>query len=318
MHEASSQPVKRRHALNECRDADDFLANFHSRLGTDLANYLRRLVPGLGEFTAWLVGSIPAGVATPVSDIDILVSVPTQTPLRLPSSRSSPAMLYSGDQHARLDSLHLGDLVMLVDGIEVDFSFISADGLDDLCRQVERGGSLTSQQILVLSRAMRGWRLTGPTSSGASLSELRESRSLETHCTVRYLVGAFKHVEDAAAALPDEPLLACHLARLCVEKCFEAALASQGELAVGVKWLRRLARASKGTESEALMLRELRRVGETLLFPRDATDAPAAAEHVRSAHSFFQQTVAVIGHDVAIRIAIRSCPQLRLISIDLP
>ena len=165
---------------------------------------------------------------------------------------------------------------------------------------------------------MRGWRLAGPTSSGALLSELRDSRSLETHCTVRYLVGAFKHLEDAAAALPDEPLLACHLARLGVEKCFEAALASQGELAVGMKWLRRLARASNGTEPAALTLRELRRVGEQLLFPRDASDASAVAGHVRALHSFFQQTVAVVGRDVAMCIAIRSCPQLRLISIDLP
>lgn len=314
MSEVSDIP-KVRHALHVCSTAAEFLANLTPAMGADLTAFLRQRIAGLDEFSAWLVGSIPAGVATALSDIDILVCVPAAAPLRFPRARVENGMLFSGEQLARRDGLQLGDLVLLLeDGIELDVSVITQEGLAALCEQVQRGGSgITSQQVLILGRLLRGWSLTGPSPVHAMLTSLRESRALDIHCTVRCLVGAHKHLEDARAALDDVPLLASHLARAAVEKCFEAAFASSGELAVGMKWLRRAAVVAQRTGARGEAMAVLRLEGEPLLFPaNDVRDPAEAGAYVDAVQRLFRHVVDLVSRDVAIRIAIRGSAQLRL------
>jgi hypothetical protein len=309
---------KCRHALHACSTAGEFLAKLEPLVGGDLSAFLRERVPGLDVFSAWLVGSIPAGVATALSDIDILVCVPAATPLRFPRMRGQAGMLFSGEQLARRDALQLGDIVVLAEGIELDVSVITQEGLAALSEQVQRGGSgLTSQQILILGRVLRGWSLTDPSPLHATLASLRESRVLDIHCAVRCLVGAHKHLEDARAALDDVPLLASHLARAAVEKCFEAALAGDGELAVGTKWLRRAAAIAQRPGAQGKTMAALRGQGEPLLFPTDVQGAAMAGAYVEAVQRFFRHVVDLVSRDVAIRIAIRGNAQLRVTPSNL-
>lgn len=306
----SDTTEKRRHNLHACRTSRAFERAFEQLVGQSVEQFLRHdLHFDVPIRAALLVGSIPLGIATDSSDIDIMLLVERSPALRIPKRHEAHGVMFSGAQKAADDSLLLGNVVAMANHVEVDVVVVAFEALRVLAEDVVAGGvALTTQQIRLLGRALSGWVLTEPRDLDPALNRLKETRALEIFCVLHYLVAAWKHLEKAQAALPDRPGLASHLAREAVEAAFASLLASRGDVAPGFKWPARLEQEGYTTLDPSLTT--VRGNGLELLFPKDALSLTGARSYIADVEMLVQRVTRALKQDSVLHISIQACPQL--------
>jgi hypothetical protein len=291
--------------LHESRDPRDFLSRLERCSGRSLDDLLDPIVPAEGREAVLLAGSIPLGIATELSDVDLVV-VARGLARDLSNGRASADVtsLYSADYSSGGSDAVLANHVLKAGNAEIDVLVLLASGLDALIARVAGSRvALSAHHLELLGRLKYGWVLSNGEERPA-LTGLRRDNALELHCGTRAFVTAVKALRHSGRALPGEPLLAAHLSRHAVEKGFEAYLSSRGYVALGLKWLR-FVRRRTAVDPE---LAEVARLGLPLLFP----DPDDAAAHLERARGFLAQVRERIERDLAFRLAFRMCPQIEI------
>jgi Nucleotidyltransferase domain len=306
---------KREHSLHTSLNTEDFLRKFEIECGCTLHSCVSAMVSMDQLSGVVLGGSIPLGIGTSASDVDVLVLVDSHRALISDSPNCSAAGLFSGTFIGDSSELAITNVVSLLNGVEVDFTFMLAPRVLAIHERLERGSlSLTVHQIRLLSRIKTGWLLIDRDQMPRSTCKWGVDNALEVHCAVRYFIFGLKDREDAHAALADNVPLAYHLGRSCVERCFESYLSSRGYAYVGNKWLRFLAQLIDHQNSDAESLRTL---GVPLLFPSQYSSRGKAEDYLESVDAFMVSVRSVLEKDLGVRIALRLCPQVNVIGKSL-
>ena len=304
-----SATKKRLHDLYRCRDAAEFATAFADATGRKVGDVVRELCIVDDPCGIVLGGSLPLGLGTATSDVDLLVLLdnPDGETLTKPSARTG--VVFAGRAAEGGGGVACGEVVAFIEGIEVNCQLLSAVSVEHASRRIARAQiALTPYEIGLMSRLKTGWTLERTATFDARCAPLLGDEALELHSAVWYLVGAMQDLEDARAALADCTPLALHLGRSAAERGVLAYFASRGIAYIGAKWLRAFEPAQAAGRVGVLAGdfpggREALRI----LFP----SFPDAASYVERVAAF----VADLRRDIetlpACRIAIALCPQLR-------
>lgn len=294
---------KQLHDLHAAAGPTEFLERFQARTALQPMDLVGGYVAGGPAFPLVLGGSIPAGLGSPVSDIDLL-AVLDDIERFIPPAPNDQTLVVQGEPGSPLRAF----VVHVVGGLEVDVAVVDCAALlarlDDA---LSAGGVLSRDQRRLFGRLVSGWILSGPEDGAlARLARLRPA--VEVRVAVSAYVDALKQLEDAEAAADIDPLLALHLSRLAVEAGFSAHLATEGVLDAGDKWLRALGSRAGDVAALSDDRRRLAAVGVPLLFP--AADA-SAARQVADCKAFLAAVRASASRERRFAIAFALCPQVR-------
>ena len=307
----SMNTLKRPHHLYTCTDSQDFIEKFTAELNLPFGDFLDRFGDGENRSAVLLAGSIPLGLGTGASDVDLMVILDDEDSLSLPPVDAETGVLFSG-AFAGTARLDVAEAIAIVNGIEIDLHFVSGPRVADASMRIRDDTiSLTEHEIGVLSRIKTGWALSTRETFDDYCGALIADNSLEIRTAAWHLIGAMQELEDARAALADYPLLALYLGRRCVEKVFSVFFAAKGFAFLGGKWLRALKPGAihslwvGGDEVNTVISH-----GVKLLFPT-ATDA--AAGYLDGVTEFVKQVRSEVEKDLSFKVAFAMSPQLRAV-----
>lgn len=293
------------HDLHLATTAGDFAQRFARRLGKSAEECARWFSPPDNNLAIVTAGSIPLGIGTQVSDLDMIVVVSSLQDVVSdqldPRAHATFVGRVAEDGSA---ALHL-NVVLMFEGVELDWHFIPVHRLRRLLAGVAVADMmLESENIRLLSRLMLGWTLASQTSYECDIGEELRSSPLSLRCAVKYWVAAAKALRGAEAALAEDLPLALHLARGCVEKAFEAYFAARGFPMVGDKWLRflRLRGLSAQSEPEFSLLSKS---GVDLLSPPGNSSAESVRRYVEEVRRFAGEMRGLIDRNPRCRLALR-------------
>jgi hypothetical protein len=304
---------KKPHSLHLCRTPAEFLASFERTAGRSVDAFVERFARLDRVAASLLVGSIPLGIGSSASDIDIVVLIDGASALRDDARIDEDEnIVFTGRSDDETTALVLAEVIAMLGGVEVHLEFILASRIAEWAKQVtEARVSLAAQQVRILGRIKTGWVLSARESSDDVCGALMRDNSLEVHCAVTSFVYALQDLEDARVALAGNVPLALHLGRSCVERCFASCFATKGFAHLGSKWLRFLKTADES-------LRRVADAGVPLLFP-PLGDRAHAESYLNDVADFSAIARDAIQRDTAFRVAFRMCPQIydpRMVSVS--
>lgn len=257
-----------------------------------------------GALTALLVvGSIPLGIGSCASDVDLVAIVrgTSDLPSSFPADDRIVFAARTGTQSA--------NIVIVSHGLEIDIQFIAMSWLSTTYKAATGNGAMPSlADMNLLGQIKLGWVLAAERKIRSFLVMLQKDRSIEIRSSVRAYVSSLKTLEDAIAARTDNPVLALHLGRLAVERALGAYLAAQGSIGLGDKWLR-LDRQATGQDKSAPLF-HLFDEAEGLLFPTFDLSENAVRTYLQRVTSFNASVKTQVETSPAYRIAFRVCPQI--------
>lgn len=301
--------TKRPHSLHNCNGPSDFLSAFEAETGMSLDGFIDRLADRESVNVVILAGSIPLGVATSVSDLDLIVLLESPNSRPLPSARTFPEIVFAAEGQVG-SMLEARQVVAVLNGVEVDVHFLSAPAVVALAKRIARAGVLlTPNEICFMSRIKTGWVLAQNERFSDIVGRLRCDNSLEIHTATTYVTGSLQELEDAHAALTDNQELALYLGRCSVEKCFTAFLASRGYAYTGGKWLRLIGRLEAPRSLSSDSFRSLLANGVRLLFPAPGGRA-TTEQYLAEVGSFLRSAREVMELDPLFKVAFAMCPQI--------
>ena len=287
------QKRKHPHSLHLAETPEEFLLGFEAVADISIRDLTSETVEAGGILSVTLAGSIPLGIGSPTSDVDLLVLVTEATVFRgkLPNTRYR--QLFGGHAAAKEFSLALYERVLLVNGIEVNIQYVDATKFDRACQTLTSGGSYISfagPDIIILSRMKVGWCVWDCGSTCLREGPFYRSNALEIHSAIRYMTFAIQDIDDALSALRDNLALSTHLSRMAVEKAFQAYIASKGIAFAGAKWLRLLKTPRMfPDDSDHSMLHDLFAEGTRLLFPGAFSSIEIGEKHIQDVTSFIRE-----------------------------
>lgn len=291
--------------LHQARDAQGFLAAFEQATGRSVRAFLADFAAPGGTVAVALGGSIPLGIATEASDVDLLVLLESKEALLEPPP-GAPRAAFAGT-FATPEELAVGTAVIRQPGVEIDVQFLLAPRLAQLMAMSKTSRiALTFQQRQLVARLRKGW-LLDPGSWPASARDLHDE-SFDLHCAVQSMTTSFRSLADARAAAQDHWRLALAMGRHSVEKAFEAYFASRGYSSLGLKWLRFLDRRWEDITGEGAgqMPPALATRGQDLLLPAGAPEAVPG--YLAEVERFTREVRKVIEGSLRFKVALEVSP----------
>lgn len=293
--------------IHRATHAAGFLAAYAEATGRTLLSVVADYVAPDSVLAIVLGGSIPLGIATIASDIDVLVLVGSAETLRTTAPGAKSA-LFSG-RFASSDELAIGTAVVRHADTEVDFQFVLASRLDELLRMSKASGvALTIQQRQIVGRLRKGWLLDRETWPEEAKELLDDG--FDIHCATQSLIMSYRWLVDGKVSESDNWRLSLTMARQSVEKAFEAYFASLGYSSLGFKWLRFLDRRFDeitGAGRGKLPV-ELAQRGVELLFP--IAKAEAVPAYLASVETFVGDMRKVMEGNIRYKLAFDVAPHL--------
>jgi hypothetical protein len=145
---------KRAHELHECENAEELAAELE-REGLDLVSLAYEFVKPSYEIGLFVTGSIPGGTASSLSDVDVVVLLPTVSALKGGRKRE---LFGSAVNYLPTDSPNETEVSLFFDGIELDVLFLA----DRTAGGEPASGSVVGDEDLVLAtRLAGGWIIHG-------------------------------------------------------------------------------------------------------------------------------------------------------------
>lgn len=297
------------HALHECNDAAKFLIRFEAATGHPLEHVADEVVQGGAPKAIFLVGSIPLGMGTRSSDIDLIVLVDGREALATPERRTA-----NSDQRAAFsnesDPLLAGEFLTLHAGILVDLQVVMTPAIHRVYERLRlRGPELSEIEVRTLGRLRTGW-LLWETDNYLARNEIPLSDpSFAIYCCTRNFVTALTHQRKAGQAIELEDLpLALQLGRASVEMAYLAYFASEGFAHLGAKWLAQIgfARGARARLAKHPLLAQ----GIELLFPALTWTAAEARAYLERVAEFLTAMRGLIEQRLLFRIAFKACAQI--------
>jgi hypothetical protein len=306
--------VRRGHSLYLSKDSADFSRRFEDEFSQSVHDFVSTLLHPGQEFVAFAVGSIPLGVGSSASDIDLYVVLESRDAIveEQVGSRNSNSSAAFVAWNRALISL---ELVRIVAGVEVNVAFILRAGWEELVRHLAgKGPELNEREIAILSRLRTGWPLSWAEEYLERCRPLVSSAAVDVFCCTKFYWVGQKFLEKAEKALTDGDLdLATHLIRVAAERTCQAYLASRGMAHAGVKWityLKRMARRGSragDTSLEAL----LNTTGLPLVLLGRLGSPEGGRKAVTDLRTLLVEARCLIEKNVLFKIALQACPQVR-------
>ena len=297
------------HSLYECRTAEEFTLRFEAATGRSVRQVVEQVVASSEPQAVFLAGSLPLGMASQGSDIDLIVLVDSKAALLNKSgevTNTDQRLVFSNES----DILRASEFLTVLNGILVDTVVVVTPSIKQIQGRLRtRGPELSETEIAVLSRLSTAWVLWHSADylerSGLTLTD----PALNVYCCTRYFVSALHLVKKGRRALDfaDTPL-ALHLGRSSVEMAYLAYFASEGLSYLGAKWLAQIGYARGAAErvSRHPLLRE----GVGLLFPGFPATVSETEGYFRDVGEFLTSMRKLIEQKTLFRIAFNACPQV--------
>lgn len=297
------------HTLHECRTVEQFRSNFAAATGCPVQLIADSVVEAAAPKAIFLVGSLPLGMGTSGSDVDLVVLVDDRELLMKGADQianSAQQIEFSNES----DMLIVATSMTLKRGILVEVQVAVTATIHEVYRRLRRRGpELSEVEIRTLGRLSTGWLLWESEgylqASGVDLHD----PSLAVYCSTRSFVSALLQRSKAGRALGrgDIPL-ALHHGRLSVEDAYLAYFASEGLPHLGSKWLAQIGHAHDAAERRARD--PLLTQGIPFLFPSLPSSVAEASRYLHDAFEFVMSMKKLIERRVRFRIAYAACPQI--------
>lgn len=297
------------HTLYECCSAEEFRTRFETTTGCPVQQLTDDLIPRTTPKAIFSAGSIPLGMGTRGSDVDIIVLVDSKEALVDSTGRTA-----NNSQQASFfnesDTLLAGTFIQLLRGVLVDVQVAITPAIRDIYTRLRRRSpELNEIEIRILGRLRSGWLLWETEGYLERNSINFSDRTLAVYCCTRNFVTALTHQRKAAKALElHDVLLALHLGRASVEMAYLAYFASEGILHLGVKWLAQLGFA-RGAQAR-LIRHPLLKQSLHLLFPVFGSTKTEATQYLREVGEFSTSIRSLIEEQILFRIAFKACVQI--------
>lgn len=309
---ASFDSVRRRipHSLHRSTNAKQFCLEFDALTGRPVESVADQLIAPSAPRAIFLVGSLPLGMGTGISDVDFMVLIDSPSVL-LPYESSHGA---NGDRHLPLsedsDALRAGVSITLDKGLVVDVTLVVAPMITQIYKALrKRGPELSDLEIRTLGWLSSGWLLWESDNYIARRGIRLPDQALDVYCSTRNFSIAliFLRKAEKVLELTDIPL-ALHLGRSSVEMAYLAYFASEGLSYLGPKWLAQLghARGSLDRVSRYPLLKE----GIPLMFPSCESTIREAECYLREVSQFLASMRDLISRNALFQIAFDTCPQI--------
>lgn len=297
------------HTLFECRTAGEFRSRFETTTGRPVQQVTDELIPGAVPKALFSVGSIPLGMGTRGSDVDMIVLVDSREALA-----NVPGYVVNDSQQAAFandsDALLVASFMHLHAGVLVDVQVAITPAIRAVyARLRRRSPELNETEVRILGRLRTGWLLWQSEGYLERNAIDFNDQSLPVYCCTRNFVTALTHQRKAAKALELHDLtLALQLGRASAEMAYLAYFASEGLVYLGVKWLAQLGFA-RGAR-ERLARHPVLQQNLHLLFPVFGTTEQDTARYLQEVADFLTAIRHLIEGRILFRIAFKTCVQI--------
>ena len=297
------------HRLHECLSAQEFLAQFEATTARSLGSISGQVIADEAPRAVFLVGSLPLGIGSSTSDIDLLVLVDDRSVVRRSeglASNTDQRLEFTNDA----DTLLAGMFVSLQQGILIDLQVAVTPTVSAIYQRLRRRGpELNEVETRTLGRLSTGWLLWQTPDYLERHGLALRDPALGVYCATKHFVSALIHHRKASNALARGYVpLVLELARTGVEAAYLAYLASEGLNGLGSKWLAQLGIARDATER--LTHHPVLAQGIPLLFPHVGLSMEDTAHYLERVRSFIASIRALIEQKLLYRIAFKACPQI--------
>jgi hypothetical protein len=297
------------HSLHTCRTAEEFRFEFERSTGCVLERLADEFVSAGAPKAIFVVGSLPLGMGTSGSDVDVIVLVDDRSALREVQGsivNSNQQMEFSNAS----DALLAGMFLMLKSGILIDLQVAMIPGIHLVQKRLRRRGpELTESEVRTLGRLGTGWLLWESTGYLQRHALSLNDPTLGIYCCTKHLVSALVHWRKALKAVDlEDVVLALNLGRSSVELGYLAYFASEGMPYLGAKWPAQIGHA-RGA-AERLVRHPLLVEATRLLFPTYELTRKYALDYLRNVSDFIGSMQVLIEEKLLYRIAFKACPQL--------
>jgi hypothetical protein len=295
------------HSLHHSRSAEEFVLDFEAAIGAPIESVANRVIEPSTPKAIFLVGSLPLGMATRSSDIDLIVMIDDKAALLAVNAVNSDQHL---DFSNESDALLAGMFVSMKRGVLIDLQVAIAPAVLAVHRRLRRRGpELSESEVRTLGRLSSGWLLWQSRDYLKGTDLDLHDPAFHVYCCTKKYVEALNQVRKAEKSLEIEDIaLALYLGRSSVEMAYLAYFASEGLSYLGVKWLAQLGHAR---ESAARIARSpLLKDGIGLLFPVFAATPAGVTAYLRAVREFHVAIRALVAQKRLFRIAFDTCPQI--------
>ena len=299
------------HTLHECRTAEEFRASFEAATGRQVQQVADDLIPSAMPKAIFVAGSIPLGMGTRGSDVDIIVLIDDRD-----TFIQGNVPIANNDQEAKfcneVDSLLAGTFLKLHAGILVDMQVAITPAIHSIYSRLRRRSpELSETEIRILGRLRTGWLLWESEGYLQQRTVNVNDPTLPIYCCTRNFVTALTHQRKAAKALELHDVhLALQLGRAAAEMAYLAYFASDGLVYLGAKWLAQLGFA-RGAR-ERVTRHPLLQHGVRFLFPEFDSTETDTARYLQEIKEFVIAIRGLIEQQVIFRIAFETCAQINL------
>lgn len=200
-----------------------------------------QLVAPEARKAVFLVGSLPLGMATGGSDVDLILLV---------DSRAVILNNETGNIREGASDLLVKHFWFFVGGVDIDVMMVITPTINSIYECL-RGKNpwLGESEIMILSRLGAGWLLWQSDQYLERNGVVINNSELDVRCSTKRFVFAFAHREKAVKALAVNDISLClHHGRLSVEKAYLAYFSSEGLSYLGDNWLAQITRADGALE----------------------------------------------------------------------
>jgi hypothetical protein len=257
----------------------------------------------------FLVGSLPLGMATSGSDIDLIVLIDERTDLVNPDgaiANNDRELTFINEADPLLAGMFLTERA----GIYLDIQVAITPTIHQIqSRLRRRGPELSDSEVRTLGRLGTGWLLWQSEGYLQRHALTLNDPALAVYCCTKNFVSALIHRRKALKGLElDDLVLALQMGRSSVEHAYIAYFASEGLPYLGPKWPAQIG----GARGAAERLRRHPLLAEAipLLFPTYDPSRAAAAQYLREVGDFLAAMQALIEQKMLFRIAFNACPQI--------
>jgi hypothetical protein len=308
-----TQSSKRRHGLAGCSTIDNFLNRFREETGWTMMEMVAAMLPESRAACVAIVGSIPWGIASDRSDIDVVVVIEGASTPRL-IAPAGATELFNGISTADSGGGAVREIVVVKEGIEIDVHAVCETWVTALDNQLARtGGQADPNSITLVTRLKRGWLVHQTVAVKESLAGIWQNAAVDIAAAVRHIIFALKNLQYARHATESNPVLALQLGRGTVEQAYAAYLAKVG-FPFGPKWLRLLTKegglrwlAKDGDRAFSTLLDN----GVELLFPTYVLEPVQTASYLGRVEAFLTAVRRELEREVGFAVAFRLARQVK-------
>ena len=297
------------HTLHDSRDAQDFCRRFAAFTGQSVHDVVNETVHAEAPKTAYLTGSIPLGMATHGSDVDLVVLIDDKTALIDPEvgqkKNTDRSLAFANES----ELVRAGLFLRVMNGVTVEVSVAMMPVVKRIYQRLRgKGPEMSEVEIMTLSRISTGW-LLWQTDDHLQRAELTlPDPALDIYCSTKHFSYSLIYKLKARRALElDDVPQALYLGRSSVEAAYLAYFASEGMSYLGAKWLAQIghARGAPDRVRRYPLLKE----GIPLLFPSYGPGSDPET-YLRATVQFLHEMRDLIEQKMLFRIAFSACPQI--------